>query len=176
MMNWYALNSKPHCEQLVYAGLVSRGIGAFLPLWPARESMRVVRPHPFFPSYLFAQADLETVGLSALQYLPGVRRLVFCGDQPAPIPEMAIRAIERRLVEIKQSVVDAAGQPLTRGDLVVITGGPFRGYDGIFDRRLGSDERVRLLIDFSRRFTPLEIECEFIQKKRSVSQFLYLES
>jgi transcription antitermination factor NusG len=166
MLNWYALNSKPHCEQLVHQALSSRGIATFLPLWPSpQNSRRPTRAHPFFPGYLFVHADLEVVGLSALQYLQGVRRLVFFGDQPASIPEAAIRSIERRLAEMQIGAVDAGGRPLSQGDRVVIVGGPFRGYEGIFDRRLSADERVRLLIDFSKKLTPLEIEREFIQKK-----------
>ena len=170
MLNWYALNCKPHCEHLVSAGLVSRGIGAYLPLWqPSLHPARAIRPHPFFPGYLFAHADLETVGLSALKYLPGVRRLVSYGDRPALISETAVAAIEHHLAEMQKCVVDAVGHPLTEGDRVVITAGPFQGYEGIFDRRLTAADRVRLFIDFSKKLTPLDIEREFIQRKGSAS-------
>jgi transcriptional antiterminator RfaH len=174
MLNWYALNCKPHCERLVSVGLASRGIGAYLPLWqPSLHLTRVTRPHPFFPGYLFAHADLETVGLSALQYLPGVRRLVFYGDQPAPIPETAVLAIERRLAEMHKCIVDGVGQPLTKGDRVVITAGPFQGYEGIFDRRLSPEDRVRLFIDFSKKLTPLEIEREYVRRKGAASFVIF---
>lgn len=165
MLNWYALNSKPHSERLVYEALTSEGIGAYLPLWPTpRDVKRLMRPQPFFPGYLFVHTDLDVVGRSALQYRQGVRRLVFCGDQPAVIPETVILGIERRLTALEVHAIDSAGHALNRGDRALVTGGPFRGYEGIFDKRLTSDERVRLLIDFSSKLTPLEIEREFIQK------------
>lgn len=168
MLNWYALNSKPHSERLVYEALRSEGIGAYLPLWPApRDVRRPLRPQPFFPGYLFVHADLDVVGRSALQFRQGVRRLVFCGDQPAVIPESVIRGIERRLAGLEVSAIDSAGQPLNHGDRVLITGGPFRGYEGIFDRRLSSEERVRLLLDFSSKLTPLDIGRDLIQKSVS---------
>lgn len=165
MLNWYALNSKPHSERLVYEALRSEGIGAYLPLWPApRDSRRPMRPHAFFPGYLFVHTDLDVIGRSALQYRQGVRRLVLCGDQPAVIPDTVIRGIEHRLEGLEISAIDSSGEPLSQGDRVLITGGPFRGYEGIFDRRLSSEERVRLLIDFSSKLTPLDIERDLVQK------------
>ncbi len=165
MLNWYALNSKPHSEQTVYDALVARGIEAYLPVWqPPRRTKRARGPRPFFPCYLFAHADLEVVGLSALQYLPGVRRIVFCGDQPARVPPTAIERIRVRLKELEQCFTDAIGEPLSPGDIVTITDGPLAGLDAVFDRRLSSGERVRLLVNFLQRGLPVDIEREFVRK------------
>ena len=165
MLNWYALNSKPHSEKFVFEGLTSRGIEAYLPLWqPPRQGRRGAGPRPYFPSYLFARADLEVVGLSALRYMPGVRRLVFCGDQPAFVPQVAIDRIRAQLSDLANTFTDAYGQSLTHGDRVVITGGPLAGLEAIFDHRLSSGERVRLLINFIQNGAHVDVEREFVQK------------
>jgi transcriptional antiterminator RfaH len=166
VLSWYALNSKPHSEKSVYEGLTARGIEGYLPLWqPPRRSPRAQALLPFFPCYLFALVDLEVVGLSALQYLPGVRRLVSCGDQPARVPQAAIERIRARLSEMERSITDAMGRPLAPGDRVLITGGPLAGLEASFDCRLSSDERVRLLVDFLQTGTHVEIDREFVQKR-----------
>jgi transcriptional antiterminator RfaH len=166
MLGWYALNSKPRSEKYVSEILLSRGIETYLPLWRSPKGPgQAGKARPYFPSYLFARADLDAIGISVLQYLPGVRRLVFCGDQPARVEEAAINEIRRRLAELENSVMDSAGRRLSQGDRVLITGGPFQGYDAIFDRRLSSGERVRVLIDFLQKRTPLELESLLIQKR-----------
>ncbi len=167
MLNWYALNSKPHSERFVYDGLAARGIEAYLPVWqPSRRSARPVAPRPFFPSYLFAHVDLDVVGLSVLQYLPGVRRLVFCGDRPASVSQAAIDRIHLRLSELEKSVRDELGEPLAPGDRVIITDGPLAGLEAVFERGLSSEARVRVLINFLQRGMHVDIEREFIRKAR----------
>jgi transcriptional antiterminator RfaH len=168
VLSWYALNSKPHSEKSVCEGLAARGIEAYLPLWhPPRRSSRAQASLPFFPCYLFARVDLDVVGLSALQYLPGVRRLVFYGDRPARVPQTAIDQIHTRLLELDKCVTDSMGEPLAPGDRVVITGGPLAGLEASFDCRLSSDERVRLLIDFVQTGAHIGIDREFVRKRAS---------
>ncbi len=163
MLDWYALNSKPHSEKTVYDALAARGIEAYLPVWQSQRR-RAPRARPFFPCYLFVHADLEVIGLSALQYLPGVRRVVFCGDQPARVSQQVIDRIRVRLTEMDNSITDMIGEPLSPGDHVVITEGPLAGLEAVFDRRLSSDARVQLLINFLQRGTRLDIEPEFVRK------------
>ena len=167
MLNWYALNSKPHSEKIVHDGLSARGIEVYLPVLQApTHGARAALARPFFPSYLFAHVDLDRVGLSALQYLPGVRRLVFCGDQPAPVPQAAIDRIRLRLKELEKGITDGAGEPLAPGDRVLITSGPLAGLEAVFDRRLSSEERVRVLINFLQRGMHVDIEREAVRKIR----------
>ncbi len=165
MLNWYALHTKPHSEKLVCNTLSARGVETYLPLWqPPRPSRRMRGPRPFFPCYLFVHADLETLGVSALQYLPGVRRLVFSGGEPARVPPAAIDRIRVRLSELEKSITDGLGEPLAAGDRVMITSGPLAGLEAVFDRGLSDEARVRLLVDFLQRGTAVEIDREAIRK------------
>lgn len=166
MLSWYALNSKPHSEKSVCEALEARGLESYLPAYRvAHHGRRAQGAHPFFPCYLFARADLDDVGLSALQYLPGVRRLVFYGDQPARVPQGVIDEIRVRLGRMQGSVADAKGQPMSPGDTVLITGGPLAGLEASFDGRASSAERVRLLVNFLQTGARLEIDSAFVKKK-----------
>lgn len=165
MLTWYALNTKPRSERVVCEALAARGFESYLPLWtPARPGPHSPGSVPFFPGYLFARADLDLVGISALQYLAGVRHLVFCGDQPARVPQAAIEQIRSRICEMEKSQTDALGQLLMAGDRVIITGGPLAGFEASIDCRLSSSERVRLLVDFLQTGAHLEIDREFVRR------------
>ena len=138
--------------------LRARQIECFYPRARVRSvnpRARVVRP--YFPGYVFICADLEQVGLSALQWMPGGAGLVAFGGQPAWVPENLIHAIRRRVGEIEA----AGGETLAglkHGDPVIIREGPFAGYQAIFDARLSGDDRVRVLLSLlSRQQLPLEL-------------------
>ncbi len=167
MLNWYALNSKPYKEAFVQTYLSARGIETYLPVWRVRQRRGLgTSPRPYFPSYLFAYADLETVGLSTLQYTPGVRRVVFRGDQPATVGQQVIDELRRRLADLEDKPKDLLGHVLAPGDRVVITRGPFEGYAAIFDKQLSDGERVRVLINFLQNYTPCEMNAEFVEKRK----------
>ncbi len=165
MLNWYAVNSKPNSERFVCEGLAARGFESYLPVRRLSRSRYGRGAFPYFPGYLFARADLDCVGQSALQYLPGVRRLIFCGDQPARVPQKVIDEIRARLDQMEASVTDAAGQPIARGDRVTILGGPLAGLEASFDGQASSAERVRLLVDFLQSGAHLEIDSALVRKK-----------
>ncbi len=166
MLSWYVLNSKPHSENFVLGLLGAKGIEGYLPLWsPAPRRRKSASPRPFFPSYLFVRADLDVTGLSDLMYLPGVRRLVFCGGEPARVAPNEIESIRRHLLQVQNEPLDAAGHRLSPGDRVLINDGPFRGFNALFDHRISSGQRVAVLINFLQRRTRVELDAEFIQKQ-----------
>ena len=58
---------------------------------PVNPRARKIKP--YFPGYLFVQADIQAAGQSALAYMPHSGGLVCCGSEPAPVPDTLIRAI-----------------------------------------------------------------------------------
>jgi transcription elongation factor/antiterminator RfaH len=164
---WYVLHSKPHKEKLLAEQLELRKIETFAP----RIRVQVVNPRaqpmrPYFPGYLFVRADLEELGMSTLQYVPGSSGLIAFGGQPAFIPDGLIHAIRSRVEEI-----NAAGGELfdllTPGETVLVHSGPFAGYEAIFDARLPGKERVRVLLKMLRdRKMPIELPAGFIRPSK----------
>lgn len=146
MMRWYALQSKPQKENLLYDQLRLREIETYYPhlrVKPVNPRSRKIKP--YFPGYLFVRVDLECVGLSRLHWIPGERGLVTYGGEPAFVPDAILYAIHRKVDEINL----AGGvtlHNLKHGDPIEIKSGPFAGYRAIFDARLSGNDRVRVLL------------------------------
>ena len=166
--NWYALRSKPRKEEVVWKQVRTQGFELYFPrlrVNPVNPRSRKLRP--YFPGYLFVNADLEEVGVSVFQWMPHSIGLVSFGGEPAPVPENLIHTLRKRVEEIS-----AAGgevfDGLQPGDLVRISDGPFRGYEAIFDTRLPGSERVRVLLELlgSQRRVPMELRAGQIQRKK----------
>jgi transcriptional antiterminator RfaH len=161
MMHWYALYTKPHKERQVKGLLRQQGIETYLPT-VRRKYRRRDRPDRvvFFPCYLFARVDFDATLRSDIAWMPGMRRIVGTGDQPAIVPD-EIRALVRRRLEGTDEV-DPEG--LREGDRVRITSGPLRDLEAVFDQTLSAADRVRILLDVMGRMTPVDIDRSEILK------------
>ena len=173
---WYALHTKPHKECQVASLLRSRSLEVFLPLLRVNPvNPRAARERPYFPNYLFAHVDLAVTGLSALQWTPGLLRMVEFGGVLGTVPGALIAQLKQRLYEIR-AAGGLALQELSGGDRVRVTSGPFQGYEGVFDVRLSGADRVRVLLeligDYQRprsasRAVPVELNVGNVAKLRS---------
>ncbi len=147
MQFWYALNTKPHQERCVAEQLRCRGLEVYLPIVRVNPvNPRASRERPYFPGYLFARLDFQTVGFSAVQWTPGLRRIVKFGEVPGIVPDALIGELRRRLARISAAGGLVFGD-LHPGDVVRIVSGPLAGYEAVFDRRLSGSDRVRVLLE-----------------------------
>ena len=165
--NWYALRSKARKEEVVWRQVRTAGFDVFYPrlkVQPVNPRARKLKA--YFPGYMFVRVNIEQVGLSAFQWMPHAMGLVCFGDEPAIVPDNLIHAIRKRVDEIS-----AAGgelfDGLNPGDMIVISDGPFAGYEAIFDTRLPGSERVRVLLQLlnSQRQIPIELKAGQIKQK-----------
>lgn len=164
-VSWYAINSHPHKEDALYRQAQSQGFEVYYPcvrVNPVNPRAKKVRA--YFPGYLFVRADMQATGSAVFQWMPYARGLVAFGGEPAMVPDALIQAIRRRVDEIAQ----AGGETLDglhTGDAVSIEGGPFAGYEAIFDLRLPGTERVRVLLKMlNQRSLPVELGAGQIHK------------
>jgi transcriptional antiterminator RfaH len=174
MEQWYALHAKPHKERQVAEHLRQRSLEVYLPLVRVNPvNPRSARIRPYFPCYLFVRADVQAVGLGALQWTPGLRRLVEFDGQPAVVPGEFIAELRRRLRRIQAAGGLVLGG-LDRGDRVRIVAGPFAGYEAVFDARLSGSERVRVMLQLlaahqrhgGRRYVAVELDAGSIAESR----------
>lgn len=146
MEQWYTLYTKPNAEYQVAATLQRRKLQVYLPEIEVPKARTDRKRKPFFPSYLFVNVDLEAVGLSNLQWIPGLRRIVAFKDRPVPVPGEIIDLIRYNLGEIV-----AAGGRLTHsfqpGDSVRFVDGPFRDLLATFDGPTTPARRVQVLLE-----------------------------
>lgn len=159
MEAWYALYTKPNAEAQVARALMTRGLHIFLPLLPARPGQR---DRALFPAYVFVRCDLSQMGIDKLRWVPGLRRILSFGGQPAVVPDEAIQVIEEGLREIEA----AGGLPRHRfkpGDAVVIDSGPLAGLRGIFQGPVGPAERVRILVRFLGETNRVQVPVEALR-------------
>lgn len=164
-MHWFVIRSKPNREAALSKELAARMIEVYYP------EIRVRRVNPrsranraFFPGYLFVRVDPERVGFSALNWVPFSQGLVAFGGDITDIPEHMIQHIQKHV-----DAINAAGgeqlQGLRRGERVRITGGPFSGYEAIFDLALSGKKRVRVLLELlSSQRVPITVPTGFISK------------
>lgn len=166
-LNWYAMHTKPNKEDLLWDQLMIRKVEVFFP----RLRVQVVNPRarrikPYFPGYLFVHVDLNQLGFSTLQWMPGAAGLVSFDRQPATVPDGLIHAIQKRV----EAVNRAGGElfyDLKPGDPVLIQDGPFAGYEAIFDARLPGTDRVRVLLKLlQKRQFPLDLPAGQVQRKK----------
>jgi len=166
-LKWYVLHSKPNKEMILWRELVARGIECYYPqlhVQPVNPRSRKIKP--YFPGYVFIHIDIEEAGASTFQWMPFSTGFVSFHAIPATVPDNLIQSIRRQVEEINaESSNQEAG--LNRGERVVIQGGPFDGYEAIFDARLPGRERVRVLLKLLQvRQMNLELPATQIQRQK----------
>lgn len=164
--SWYVLQSKPRKENQVYSQLCSKSIEAYYPTIRVKPvNPRSAKIRPYFPSYLFVYVDLDEIGVGAVQWIPGVNRLVQFGGEPASIPDEFVIELKRQITRINDAgPFDPNG--LKKGDPVRITEGVLAGYEAIFDLRLGGNDRMRVLLELAGRLVKVEVNADSIESRR----------
>jgi transcriptional antiterminator RfaH len=154
MENWYVLFSKPHKEFQVREQLELKGLRAYVPLLPARQSA-TTRRRPLFPRYLFARLDLERVSAESVRWLPGISGFVTFGNDLATVDDSVIAYVEKRLTQMQQQV----RSPFMPGEHVRLRAGhPLAMLDAVFEKPLSDAKRACILVDLLGRLTRCEVE------------------
>lgn len=162
MQKWYALYTKPRCEHQVEQGLQTHAVETYLPLYQVQPRPGRSANRPFLPCYLFARVDFEVTALSRIQWMPGMRSVVYFDGKPAQVMESAIARMRERLAQL--GALDERGELLEKGDRVVITRGPFQSVDALFDKKLSSTGRVQVLVHLLKHWATLEVESNALRK------------
>lgn len=164
-MRWLVMRSKPNREAALRRELDAREIEVFYPeirVHPVNPRSRTARA--FFPGYLFVHIDPQRTGFSDLNWVPFSQGLVSFDGGVSEVPDHLIHKIQKQ-VEAINSAGGEQLQGLRRGERIRITGGPFAGYEAIFDLALPGKERVRVLLELlSRQRVPATVPTGFISK------------
>ena len=150
---WYVVHTKPRQEAFAEMVLQRVGVETFYP--------KVKGDRPLFTSYLFARFSAKWE-LRRVRYAQGVRGVVCFGGKPAPVGEDLIETIRRQMVGGYVKLVDRVD--LAPGDRVVVGEGPFRGLEGVFDRRLRGRDRAIILLEWMARRCRVEVPVDTLRK------------
>lgn len=161
--HWFVIHTKPRDEYRVKNHFEGMEIETLLPLcenfqYSHGRMCRVI--NPLFSNYLFARLDLER-HYYKVKWTRGVNRILGAANEPIPISEPVIQMLKDRMggdgtVKLLED--------LQEGDLVQITSGPLKDFIGVFQRRLSSGERVRILLNLIGAEVPVQISRSQIKK------------
>ena len=113
-----------------------------------------------FPGYLLVQMIMNNDSWYVVRNTPGVTGFVGMGDEPTPLRDDEVEAIMRR-IKSQAPRVKVTYQP---GQQVRIIDGPFIDFVGTVDEIYMDKNRVRVLVSFFGRETPVELD--FLQVER----------
>jgi transcription termination/antitermination protein NusG len=114
-----------------------------------------------YPGYLMVQMRLTDDSWYVVRNTPGVTGFVGMGNNPTPLRAEAVQRILRRM----ESTAPEVRATFKRGQKVRIVEGPFADFIGVVDDIDEERTKVRVLVSFFGRETPVELD--FLQVERS---------
>jgi transcriptional antiterminator RfaH len=153
---WYVVQTKPGNEDRVQNNLHRQEIENFLPrlgTYEHRQGTMVHRIKPLFPNYLFAKFHLG-LHYYKVKWTRGVNRILGNGSGPIPISEQVISTIKEKAGE--DNIIRLEDE-WKEGDIIQVTSGPFKDLMGIFQKKMSSQGRVKILLSLIGVDVPVQI-------------------
>lgn len=126
-----------------------------------RDGKRRTVERRVFPGYILVQMILADDSWYVVRNTPGVTGFVGMGNEPTPLRSEEVQAIMRRM-EAEAPKIKVTFKP---GQKVRIIDGPFNEFIGVVDEIDMERAKVRVLVSFFGRETPVELD--FLQVERT---------
>ena len=125
-----------------------------------RSGQRHTVQKKVFPGYVLVRMEMDDETWYALRNTPGVTGFVNINNVPVPLPESEVQGI------LKGMTAEAPRVKISFqvGDTVRITDGPFADFRGEIDEINQERGKIRVLVSFFGRETPVELD--FLQAER----------
>ena len=169
------MHAKPRQEGVALLSLQRENVETFFPKLRQKRTIRRVRKWvtgPLFPGYFFARFDADRDS-RLVRYANGVINIVSFGGQPAAVDSVIIEGIcshcqpstlNAQLSTFLPDTVTIQPSGFRPGDQVEIQTGPFRGFQGIFEREMSDQERVVILLEVLAKTTRVQVSREQLEK------------
>ncbi|MBI2861182.1 MAG: transcription termination/antitermination protein NusG [Chloroflexi bacterium] len=125
-----------------------------------RGGQRRTVERKIFPGYILVRMRMSDPSWHAVRTTPGVTGFVGSGTRPVPLDDQEVKVILRQMEEEAPRVRVS----FSRGQSVRIIDGPFTDFIGIVDDVNTEKGKVRLMVSFFGRETPVELD--FLQVER----------
>ncbi len=125
-----------------------------------KEGKRRVVERRVFPGYVLVQMIMDEDSWYVVRNTPGVTGFVGMGNKPTPLTEQEVQQIMKRM-EAEAPVVKVT---FKQGQKVRIIDGPFNDIQGIVDEIDMERAKVRVLVSFFGRETPVELDFLQVEK------------
>jgi transcriptional antiterminator NusG len=113
-----------------------------------------------FPGYVFVRMALDDETWYALRNTPGVTGFINVDNKPTQLDEARVQSIKKGMVAEAPKVKVT----FALGDTVRINDGPFADFRGEIDEINHEKGKIRVLVSFFGRETPVELD--FLQAER----------
>lgn len=169
---WYVLHTYSGYENKVKKTIESRVDALDLNdqvyeiVVPTQEEIEIRsgQRHPVqrkvFPGYVLVRMEMGDDTWYAIRNTPGVTGFINIDNKPVPLEDSAVQAIMKGM-EAETPVVKMSFQI---GDTVRIIDGPFADFRGEIDEINHEKGKIRVLVSFFGRETPVELD--FLQAER----------
>ena len=163
LRRWYVIYTKPSSEDITRDHLVRKDIHVFLP--KIRESHysskgEEIKIKPLFSNYLFARMACPEDYYTVI-WAKGVKRIVGNGKEPIPLDESVVGYFQKQTRE--KGFIQPSPR-LKTGDTVRVRNGPLAGLMGIIDGSIDEKGRIKVLMDFLKEGTRVEIPYSFLER------------
>jgi len=116
-------------------------------------------PRKMLPGYILVEMKMDEESWYVVRNTPGVTGFVASGSHPVPLEESEIQNIRNR-IETSTPRVKIGFSP---GENVRITEGPFTDFIGTVDEINIDKGKVKLMVNFFGRETPIELDLSQVQ-------------
>jgi transcription termination/antitermination protein NusG len=131
-----------------------------------KDGQRRTVQRKVFPGYVLVQMLVTEEGIPpndswyVVRNTPGVTGFVGSGNHPSPLDEGEVKRILRRM----KAEAPRVKVSFSKGERVKVVDGPFTDFIGIVDAINAEKGKVRVLVSFFGRETPVELD--FLQVNR----------
>jgi hypothetical protein len=165
---WLVVRTKPRQERVAVSHLRQREVEPYCPLFlePPWHPRAPKGPTPLFTGYIFVHC-VPRLRLNAVAYCPGVANVVRFERKLAIVDQEVIDAIKLREAERGYVIPMETEFGIVPGDKVRVMAGPLKGMEGIFRGYLRGRERARVLTEFLRRRSRVEVDADLLAVVRA---------
>ncbi len=123
-----------------------------------RNGKRINKDKTLFPGYIYIEANLSGELPHVIKSIPGVIGFLsgVKGGDPMPLSKKEVNRILGKIDELAMKEENVM-IPYKIGDLVTVTNGPFRGFEGTIEKVNKDRKKVTVMVKFFGRKTPLEL-------------------
>lgn len=169
---WYAIHTYAGYEEKV-ADSIRQRINAvdmadkiFDVLVPKEKQIEIkngkrrVVEKKIFQGYVLVEMKMSEDAWYIIRNTPGVTGFVGSGTEPTPVSEAEIQKTKKRMgVEDPKHNID-----YSVGEVVNITDGPFKGFDGAINEIDEQKGKIKVLVSMFGRDTPVELDALQVKK------------
>lgn len=125
-----------------------------------KEGQRRVVERRVFPGYVFVHMLMDDDAWYMVRNTPGVTGFVGSGTEPTPLRDEEVDRMLKR-IEAEEPTVRVS---FREGERVRIVDGPFTDFHGVVDNIDMDRGKVRLMVSFFGRETPVELDLLQVEK------------